>query len=310
MNIALVIRSKVPALKYGGTERVVTWLSDALVKLGHNVTIIAQPGSRSSCAEVLPIPGKGKLKLPPGIDIVHFHSFPTFDTGSIPSVTTMHGLLSTVWDTEFKFPGNTLFLSKSHSTLYDSNNFVYNGLNPDEYIYKKDKDDYFLFMGKIKRTSKGVDIAIELAKRMGLKLIIAGGWKLTLDKKIRFVGDVGGKRKAELLANARGLLFPIRWPEPFGLVSIEAMVSGTPVISTPCGAVPEIVTAETGFICKDVNEMGKAVERIGEIKSEVCRQRVLDNFTSEIMARNYVKYYTKILETGPLEWEKPGRHLM
>jgi hypothetical protein len=310
MKIALVIRSKVPALKYGGTERVVTWLSDALVKLGHQVMIYAQFGSRSSCAKVSRIPRNDKVKLPNDVDIVHFHSFPTFDVGAIPSVTTMHCVLSSTRDIDFKFPKNTLFLSKSHSGGYDSKNYVYNGLNPDEYIYKKEKDDYFLFMGKIKRSSKGVDQAIELAKRMGFKLIIAGGWNFTLNKKIRFVGDVGGRRKAQLLANAKGFLFPIRWPEPFGLVSIEAMVSGTPVIATPCGAVTEIVNSETGFLCKDIKEMEAAVERIGEIKPEVCRQRVLDNFTSEIMARNYLQYYTRIIEDGPLKWEKPGRALM
>jgi hypothetical protein len=115
-------------------ERVVTWLSDALVKLGHNVRTFAQFGSRSSSANVTRLPRNNKLKIPSDIDIVHFHSFPVFDVGTIPSVSTMHGLLSSTRDLEFKFPKNTIFLSKSHSNWYDSKNFVYNGLNPDEYI--------------------------------------------------------------------------------------------------------------------------------------------------------------------------------
>jgi glycosyltransferase involved in cell wall biosynthesis len=157
-----------------------------------------------------------------------------------------------------------------------------------------------LFLSKTSRSSKGVHRAIELAKKMGFKLIIAGGYGISLNRKIKYVGEVGGRKKMELLANARALLFPISWGEPFGLVMIEAMVSGTPVIATPFGSVPEIVTSDVGFICKDQQEMQRAVEEIGTIKHQACRDRVLQNFTADIMAENYLRYYRNIVEKGTL----------
>lgn len=297
MNVALVINKKIPAVKYGGTSRVVSWLSRALVSLGHKVFILCSKGSRSDSGEVI---GMNSLKdlprvLPHEVDIVHLH------TTGFPPISKPH-LLTSHWVTPSteEFPKNHVFLSKAHAMRYGSSHFVYNGLDPDEYLYSEEKDDYFLFLSKISRSSKGLDRAIELARRTGIKLIVAGGWKLSFNKKIRFVGEVGGRKKAELLAHAKGFIFPISWGEPFGLVTIEAMVSGTPVISTPFGAVPEIVTKDTGFICKDQQEMECAVERTSEIKPCNCRNHVLSKFTSEYMARSYLRYYQKILETGSI----------
>jgi len=297
MNIALIINERVPVIKYGGTERVVTWLSDALAAEKHNVYICAPRGSSSKCAEIIEYNPKKSfpLQLPSNIDIVHFHTSNNRDYG-IPSITTFHWVAGD----NYQFPKNVVFLSKSHSRRYNSPHFVYNGLDPSEYIYSEKKDDYFLFLSKASRSSKGVDRAIKLAKRMGFKLLIAGGYRLSLNRNIQFLGEVGGKRKAELLANAKGLIFPISWGEPFGLVTIEAMISGTPVISTPYGAVPEIVTPEVGFICKDDREMENAIERVGEKLPQECRKHVIENFTSKIMAQNYLFYYNNILSFGHL----------
>jgi glycosyltransferase involved in cell wall biosynthesis len=298
MNIVLVINERVPVVKYGGTERVVTWLSDALAAENHNVYICAPKGSSSKCAEIIEYNPKKSfpLQIPSRTDIVHWHVAVSKDYG-IPSITTFHWIAGR----NYQFPKNVVFLSKHHARFHNSSQFVYNGLDPCDYIYSEKKDDYFLFLSKASRSSKGVDRAIQLAKRMGFKLLIAGGYRLSLNRNIKFLGEVGGRRKAELLAHARGLIFPIRWDEPFGLVTIEAMVSGTPVISTPCGAVPEIVTPDVGFICKDDNEMENAVEHISEKLPQVCRNRVMENFTSQIMARNYLSCYNNILSSGSLE---------
>lgn len=297
MNIVLVINERIPVVKYGGTERVVTWLSEALATEKHNVYICAPRGSSSKCAEIVEYnPRKGlPQNLPSNIDLVHFH-ISDFKDYSVPSLTTFHWITGR----DYRFPKNVVFLSKSHARFHNSSHYVYNGLDPSEYIYSEKKEDYFLFLSKASRSSKGVDRAIQLAKRMGFKLLIAGGYGLSLNRNIQYLGEVGGKRKAELLAHAKGLIFPIRWDEPFGLVTIEAMVSGTPVISTPCGAVPEIVTPDTGFICKDDKEMENAVERIGEKLPQVCRNHVMENFTSQVMARNYLSYYNKIISSGHL----------
>ncbi|MGA2508075.1 MAG: glycosyltransferase family 4 protein [Chitinispirillaceae bacterium] len=297
MNIVLTIRDKIPVKKYGGTERVVAWLADALVKKGHSVFIAAPQGSTSPCAEIIEIKPRRSLyfPLPAGIDIVHNHTLPAFRVNA-PSLVTFHWIVKP----DFVFPPNTIFLSRMHAAMYESTKFVYNGLDPSEYLFNDQKDDYLLFMSRVSRSSKGVDKAIALAKRMGFKLIIAGGYTFTLNRKIRSVGMVGGRKKAELIANARALLFPISWGEPFGLIMIEALVSGTPVIATPCGAVPEIVTPDVGFLCAGLPEMEQAVERINEISPHACRRRVMEHFTSEKMAENYLKVYGQVIEKGKL----------
>ena len=297
MNIALIVNKKIPAAKYGGTSRVVTWLSDALAAKGHHLYICANKGSSSKSADIIKyIPGKElSQQLPSEIDIVHYHVIPCNDPGK-PWLLTSHWVVPQ----NYQFPPNVLFLSKAHASRYGSKEFVYNGLDPSDYIYSEKKDDYFLFLSKSSRSSKGVDRAIKLAKRMGFKLIIAGGYGLSLNRKIKYVGEVGGKKKAEFLAYAKGLIFPISWGEPFGLVTIESMVSGTPVISTPFGAVPEIVSSDGGFICNNDSEMENAVERINEKNPAACRKLVVEKFTSQTMAQNYLFYYEKILNNGSL----------
>jgi glycosyltransferase involved in cell wall biosynthesis len=198
-------------------------------------------------------------------------------------------------DVNFPFPFDTVFLSRAHAAMYGRDCFVYNGLDPADYVFRDKKDDYFLFLARVTRSSKGVERAVALARRMGFKLVIAGGYKFSLSRKIRSVGMVGGAEKAELIAGARALLSPISWPEPFGLAVIEALCSGTPVITAPCGAMPELVTPDTGFLCGDMPAMEAAVERIGEISPHDCRRRVMENFTAELMAENYLTIYRRII---------------
>jgi glycosyltransferase involved in cell wall biosynthesis len=299
MNIVLTIRDRVPVTKYGGTERVVVWLADALAKKGHTVYIAAPRGSTSSTSRIIALKPRKSLTFPhpAGIDVVHNHALPMFEARA-PSLLSFHWAVKT--GSGFVFPPNTVFLSRAHAALYGFSRFVYNGLDPSEYVFREQKDDYILFMSRVSRSSKGVDTAIALAKRCGFKLIIAGGYKFSLNRNIRSVGMVGGRKKAELIANAKALLFPISWGEPFGLILIEALCSGTPVIATPCGAVPEIVAPGTGFLCKDIAEMETAVDRIGEISPVACRQRVLQHFTSDIMADNYLKVYEELIAHGEL----------
>ena len=299
MNIALVIRDRVPVKKYGGTERIVTWLSEALAKKGHTVYLVAPRGSSSRSGTVVELshPKCTTVALPSDVDLVHYHTTDFLDV-SLPSMSTYHGIPC---GGNLEFPRNTVFVSETHARILGKTHYVCNGIDPAEFIYKENKDDYFLFLSRVSRSSKGVDAAVALAKRMGFKLIIAGGYKFVWSRKIKSIGMVGGAAKAELLANAKGLLFPISWPEPFGLVQVEALVSGTPVIATPFGAVPEIVTPDVGFICKNSEEMETAVERIGEISPSACRKRVLQHFTADIMAENYLRYYERLVATGSFD---------
>lgn len=293
MNIVQLSHYKLPAKKYGGTERVVYWNSRALARLGHKVYLIAPKGTEVEGVHILSY--KGKLEdnlnlIPDDADIAHIQYTPDFNI-PLPFLVTIHGN---------KKPGetflpNTVFVSRDHAARHNSDKFVYNGIEPSEYIYNENKDDYFLFLSKTNRKEKGLDMALRLSKKMGFRLKVAGGRRLSINRKIKFYGEVGGMDKAELIAGAKALLFPISWEEPFGLVLVEALVSGTPVIATPRGAVPEIITPEVGFIYKEEEQMIRAVENINSIKPADCRKRVLDNFTDEIMAKNYLNYYRSVL---------------
>lgn len=289
MNIVQLSHYRLPAKRYGGTERIIFWLSRALMKLGHGVYLIAPKGTNVDGVEVISY--KGKLKnqmdlIPPDADIVHIHYTPDFRIPK-PFLVTIHGNKK---EGE-KFLHNTVFLSKNHAMRHGSSYYVYNGLDPEEYVYNESKENYFLFLSKTSRKEKGLDTAIRIAKKMNINLKIAGGYGISLRKNIKYYGEVGGKIKADLLAGAKALLFPISWEEPFGLVLIEALVSGTPVIATPIGAVPEIITPDVGFLCKTEIELMDAIENISSIKPAACRSRVLQNFTDVIMANNYLKFY-------------------
>lgn len=297
MRIALHCHYRLPVKKYGGTQRRVMWLASALADLGHNVYLLALKGTRCEKAEVIEV-RKEDVDLdgivPDSVDIVHLLQTPNCKV-SKPSIYTLAGNNSS----GRKLHPNTLYLSRNHAIRHGGKHFVYNGLDPNEYIYSEEKDDYFLYLSRISKY-KGIDIAVKLAKDMGFKLVIAGGFWLSLSRKIRCVGKVGGIKKAKLLAGAKALLFPIRWEEPFGNVVIEALVSGTPVITTPHGAMPEIVTPEVGFICRSYEELKTAVENVDSIDPKKCRQRVMENFTAEIMAKNCLKYYERVIQTGHL----------
>jgi glycosyltransferase involved in cell wall biosynthesis len=269
VHVAVVIHSRIPVSKYGGVQRMVIWNIKGLSELGHRVTLVAPKGSRSPYAAVAELPRDGDLrgKLPASVDLVHDYSF-CVRRSDVPVLCTS----SFRHPSTHRFPPNTIFLSRSHAELHGHSEFVHNGLDPSEYRYAEEKGGYFLFLSKVSRSSKGVDTAVRLARR----------------------------KKAELLAGARALLFPIRWQEPFGIVTIEAMVSGTPVITTPFGAMEEIVTPDVGFVCPEYADLKTAVERIGSISPAACRRRVLEHFTDVVMARHYEVYYRRLLETGSI----------
>jgi glycosyltransferase involved in cell wall biosynthesis len=185
---------------------------------------------------------------------------------------------------------------------------VYHGLPPDEFNFRADPEDYFLFLGRIS-PEKRVDRAIEIAKKTGRKLKVAAKIdrvdryyfnkhiKHLLDQSfIEFIGEVGRADADKLLGGAAALLFPIDWPEPFGLVMIEALACGTPVIAFRCGSVPEVITdGLTGFIVDDVEQAVEAVGKIGQIDRARCRQEFEIRFTDQRMAQDYVKIYEQLV---------------
>jgi len=197
---------------------------------------------------------------------------------------------------------NWVFVSRYHARAYGSERVILNGVDPDDLIFSETKDDYVLFMGAMDRAQeKGLDRALALSKYAGLRLVVAGtGLNCETIIKVadfcakfgaEYVGDVRGTRKAELLAGARALLFPSRMTEGCPLIILEAMFSGTPVISSPNGGTMEIVTPATGFICDEDQEWLSALDRLAEISPLRCREVAQERFHYRRMVGDYVREY-------------------
>jgi Glycosyl transferases group 1/Glycosyltransferase Family 4 len=291
---------------YGGTERVVVALVRGLAVLGHRVTLLAAPGTRVPEATVVAVPPATLLDpaldlaalAPRDADILHAH-FVLPRPPSRPFVQTLHGNLRP----GSQAPPNNVFLSRDHARRFGSDVFVYNGLDPADFLLQATKRDYDLFLGRLHR-AKGYRWAIAGAKRSGRPLVIAGGWRPSFRRNIRYVGTVDGRPKAELLAGARCLWMPAQWDEPFGLTTIEALLSGTPVLGTRRGALPEVVSAQVGALCDTLDEMITAAATIHTRRPETCRAHAERYFSHVAMAEEYVRMYRHLLDTGTLP---PGR---
>lgn len=297
MKIALHYHSVLPVRKYGGSQRVVMWLARGLAELGHQVYLMSFPGSQADFAECIWISNQQDMarKLPGDVEVVHLRTGPRVEL-PCPALVTLGGN----YCTGETFNPNTSFLSEDHARRHHARHFVYNGLDVAEYTFNPNKSDYFLFLSKVRWSVKGIGWALEVAKRTGINLVVAGGRQLNFRRNVTYVGMVGGTEKRDLLAGAKALIFPTLWPEPFGNVVIEAMASGTPVITTNNGSMPELITPEVGFRCDSVEEMCHAVERIDEIDPAACRERVERNFNHRRLAEDYLKLYQRLIDHGTL----------
>jgi glycosyltransferase involved in cell wall biosynthesis len=301
-----------PPTNQGGTEKIVHELTEELVRRGHDVYLFAAQGSRSS-AKLFPYPAEVNnrnlgayvlKKLPPMVSIIHDHTFRSALSRrklSIPTVSTLH-LPVRHW------VPNPVYVSKRAKFIMGKNrgHFVYNGINIQDYEFSKDKHGYLLFMGRLLR-EKGILHALDIAEMTNKKLIIAGPIKapelfrkhiaprIRNNPNIQYVGAVGGKRKQQLLKHASCLLFPTLWEEPFGLVMIEAMACGTPVVALKNGAVPEILGRFPGMICQSVREMARKVQQGGFPAPHVLRKYVTSRFTTKRMTDEYEAIYLKII---------------
>ena len=338
MRIAQVapLHESVPPKLYGGTERVVHYLTEELVKMGHEVSLFASKDSETSarlvpCCERALRLGGVKDRLAPHIlqlervaqmadqfDIIHFHvdhvHFPLMRRLGAPHVTTLHGRLDLpelrpLFE-EFKDMPVVSISEAQKAPLPFANwvGTVYHGLPRDLYRFHARPGNYLAFLGRIS-PEKRPDRAIEIAERVGMKLLIAAKvdeadrayFEQVIKPRLQspwveFIGEINDREKEEFLGKAYALLFPIDWPEPFGLVMIEALACGTPVIAWRCGSVPEVIEeGVSGFIVESIEEAVEAVERVGELKRVLCRKAFERRFTSEVMAQNYLRVYERVL---------------
>lgn len=286
------------------------WIHDLLARgfaeLGHEVFYLLRQGA----AKPLP-PGVRAVPRPVwDADILHTisdHNGPLtneWDSRGRPWVSTCHIDLRTRGLAQGPSTDNWIFVSRTLAQRHRRQRFVWNGVDPDACIYSEKKRDYFLFMSSMDwEMKKGLDIAISLAFRMHAKLVVAGtanNYKrivriASLCRQVgaTYVGDVRGKRKAELLAGARAFLFPTRVDEAFGLGMVEALMSGTPVICSDKGACPEIISPDVGFVCRNDRDYISAMKRIGSISPRACREKAMREFHYLRMTRDYLAEYEK-----------------
>jgi glycosyltransferase involved in cell wall biosynthesis len=340
LKIALIppLFERVPPHLYGGTERIVAALAEALVGLGHDVTLFATADARTS-ARLVPVRDCAlRLDSCPLVsdtaahlnmlhevrrqagqfDVLHFHTeilhFPLFNDIAERTVTTMHGRLDLKDLTELylRWPRYPLVsISNQQRQPLPLANWcgtVHHGLLLQQYAFcARTGGGYLAFLGRISR-EKRPDRAIAIAKRAGIPIKIAAKIDnadrayyheviepLLKDPLVDYIGEIGDDRKAAFLGSASALLFPIDWPEPFGIVMIEAMACGTPVIAFNCGSVPEVVDdGVTGLIVNDEDEAVAAVHRIGDLDRQRIRKTCERRFSADAMARRYVNIYTRL----------------
>jgi len=342
MKIAQVapLVESVPPQLYGGTERVVSWLTEDLVRRGHDVTLFASGDSRTSAKLVPAVPRALRLDsnvrdcLPHNLllldqvyacaddfDIIHFHidlsHFPLFRSVAERTVTTLHGVLTSPdLHPFYRHFSEMPLVSISHAQRAPMPPVnwvatVHHGMPKDLYRpYLEGGGEYLAFVGRIS-PEKGVETAIDIAERAQMPLKIAAKVdnfdreyfdarvkpRLSI-RYVEFVGEANDREKNALLGGARAMLFPIAWPEPFGIVMIEAMACGTPVIAFSCGSVPEVLDqGVTGLIVENAEQGARAVQRAVTLDRKLIRRRFEQRFTVEQMTAKYLELYARLLDS-------------
>jgi glycosyltransferase involved in cell wall biosynthesis len=353
MRIAQVapLYESVPPHGYGGTERVVSYLTEELVRLGHEVTLFASGDSQTSadliapCRRALRLDGACRdplashfvmleqvMRQAPRFDLIHFHidylHYPLSSRQRYRHLTTLHGRLDLpeLAPLYREYPDiPVVSISTAQRAPLPCLNWqgtVHHGLPTDLLSYRGQHGDYLAFLGRI-CPEKRPDRAIEIARRAGMKLRIAAKVDradlkyfhqeiepLLKSPGVEFVGELGGPDRTAFLANAYAVLFPVDWPEPFGLVMIEAMACGTPVIAWRCGSVPEVMEdGVTGFVVDTLDEAVEAVGQVGALARANGRRAFEERFTAQRMTQDYLAIYRQLLQQRPLKLSG-GQHRM
>ena len=313
MKICQVRKDYIPPAKDSqGAERVVESLSRGLINLGHEVTIVADDIPK----EDFDIPVRTTIPL--NCDIVHYHGWYAeneYDQVPIPWVATPHcGGMET--DPEWlKSAENNkdhiICVSNFVSTRLKCPAYVWTCSDPGHFVFSKDKEDYFLWMaGTDWGEGKGLFTTIQLAKKFRFKLKIAGSGqdlnniafiKKSCDDKIEYLGSINGKEKAEILSKAKALILLTNLPDACPTTVGEAMLSGTPVIGSINGAMPELISEKVGFICKTEQEVVKAIVSIKKINPLDCLEHGYKNFTNTVSAVSHLHYYNNMLNFGKVK---------
>ena len=345
MKIAQVtpLYEAVPPKLYGGTERVVAHLTDALVDLGHEVTLFASAEAQTK-ARLIPVRDQA-IRLDPAplksdlashmsmlsevlrraedFDVIHFHTdmihFPFFERIANKTLTTLHGRLDMkdlpeVYERWPQF-GLVSISDDQRRPLAFANwkATVHHGMPAEQYLYSPKSKGYLAFLGRIspeKRPDRAIEIATKLGKRLKMAAKVDAADRVYYETKIKpmidgnplieFIGEIGDHQKSAFLGGAEALLFPIDWPEPFGLVMIEAMACGTPVVAFRCGSTTEIIEdGATGYLVDTLEQAVAAAGRASMLDREAIRARFELRFSATAMARRYLDVYGDLLAKKP-----------
>lgn len=345
MKIAQVspLYESVPPCQYGGTERIVSYLTEELIRQGHEVTLFASGDSKTSAKLIAPC--RRALRRDPEcrdplaahivmieevfrraaeFDVIHFHidylHFPYSIRMGTPAVTTLHGRLDIpdLAPLHRTFRGPSLIsISTAQRVPLPWVNWigtVHHGLPEDLYSLETAPDPYLVFVGRIS-PEKGLDKAIEIARQSGMLLKI--GAKIdAVDRNyyeseirplltgsgVEFLGEVSDREKQQLIGKASALLFPVNWPEPFGIVMLEAMACGTPVIAFPRGSVSEVLdNGANGYIANDVSEAVNAVKLLPSFDRAACRKVFEKRFSARRMTKSYLDLYRTLVRSKTTE---------
>lgn len=311
MKIVIALKNVIPALKYGGAERVIWYLGEELQKMGHQVSFLAPKGSHCNFAKIIEYNPLKSIdsQIPKDTDIIHMH-MKFSEEISKPYITTIHGN-----EVPENADRNLVFVSRNHAQRFGSNSFVYNGLNWDDYgtVDLNRQRIRYHFLGKAAWKVKNLKGAIAVTKGInGGHLDVLGGYRFnfkmgmrfTFNPRIHFYGMVDNVAKKAICERSKGLIFPVTWHEPFGLAITESLYFGTPIFGTPYGSLPELVTKQVGCLSDKATDLIHHMQET-DYSPQVCHEYARDLFNSQIMAQEYLKKYEIVLNGQTLNPEIP-----
>jgi len=304
----------IPALKYGGTERVIWGLGKELAKQGHQVSFLVKEGSTSDFATIIPFDELKPIEkqIPIDVDVVHLFNSSSKNITK-PYLFTMEGNPPQNTDLDV----NMVFVSKNHASRYGSSSFVYNGIDWGEYPAPnlQIERDGIHFLAKASWKIKNLFGAAKIAIKSNNKLQVMGGdrWtfrnikrglKYVLNPNIIFHGMVENDVKMKIAGKSKALVFPVVWHEPFGIAITESMYAGCAVFGTKNGSLPELITPEVGFVGESISEIAEAIKTF-DYNPKKCHDYAVKYFNSEVMMHSYLALYNKVISGNQLNAKPP-----
>ncbi|MFZ2844617.1 glycosyltransferase family 4 protein [Psychrobacter sp.] len=306
----LLTQLSIPPKDYGGTERVLWGLYQGQKELGHDVRFLTKYKSSQDDALYFDEQLSLESQVEGWADIIHFHFRYEGDIET-PFVCTEHSNS----EVEQEYPVNTIYLSKKHAENYNATCYVHNGLYWGDYGEPNfNPKNYIHFLAKASWRIKNIQGAVKIARKVDIPLHVLGGERFNIRRnpyfymssKLTFHGMIGGTQKNQLVSHSKGLIFPVLWHEPFGLAVIESLYLGCPVLATPFGALPDIITQENiGVLSDSYTELTEATKNIDKFDRRACHDHARMYFSHLAMARGYIQCYEKVLAGEALNMMKP-----